>query len=308
MITRRFTLLLFFAAVAAHSQVTLDQVTSGTMMLKSSKPGVYVAAPTVATDVKLQVRGLILRAEVTQRFRNPESTCAEAVYAFPLPETAAVDRLRMIVGSRVIEGEIRKREEAKQLYEQAKSEGKKASLVEQKRPNLFTTSIANVGAGEEVTVTIDYQQTVDYRDGEFRLRFPLTAGPRYKAGDTNVVFSAGRAEARPTRLTVDLDSGFSLNRVESSYHKITTATISGSRVTVTLDDPRSDHDFELVWHPDLGCEPKSALFTESGKETYGLLMLMPPQSPEESALPKERIFIIDTSASMGAPSIDEATR
>src|SRR5205085_5139215 len=135
MITRRFTLLLFFVAVTAHTQVTLDQVTEGTMLLKSSRPGLYVAAPTVATDVKLQVRGLILRGEVTQRFRNPESTCAEAVYVFPLPETAAVDRLRMIVGMRVIEGEIRKREEAKQIYDQAKSEGKKASLVEQKRPN-----------------------------------------------------------------------------------------------------------------------------------------------------------------------------
>src|SRR5262249_28218782 len=134
------------------------------------------------------------------------------------------------------------------------------------------------------------------------------AGPRYNGGDTTLVFSNGRTEARPTKLTVDLDSGFSLNRVESTYHKITKATVSGSRVTVTLDDPRSDKDFELVWHPDLGREPKSALFTESGKETYGLLMLMPPQSPEKSALPKETIFIIDTSGSMGGPSIDEAKR
>src|SRR5262249_25607830 len=189
MLTRRLVPLLLFVAVAAQSQVTLDQVTSGTMLLKSSQPGVYVPAPTVATDVKLQVRGLILRAEVTQRFKNPAATCAEAVYAFPLPETAAVDRLRMIVGQRVIEGEIRKKEEAKQVYEQAKSEGKKASLVEQQRPNLFTTSIANVGAGEEVTVTINYQQNVEYRDGVFRLRFPMTAGPRYDAGDTHLVFS-----------------------------------------------------------------------------------------------------------------------
>ena len=308
MLTRRFALLLLFVPLVARGQVTLDQVTEGTMLLKSAQPGVYVAAPTVATDVKLQVRGLILRGEVTQRFRNPESTCAEAIYAFPLPETAAVDRLRMTIGMRVIEGEIRKREEAKQVYEQAKSGGKKASLVEQQRPNLFTASIANVGAGEEVSITIDYQQTAEYRDGVFRLRFPMTAGPRYNPGDSHVVFSAGRAEARPTHLTVDLDSGFSLNRVESTYHKITKATVSGSRVTVMLDDPRSDHDFELVWHLDLGSEPKSALFTETGKETYGLLMLMPPQSPEKSALPKETIFIIDTSGSMGGPSIDEAKR
>src|SRR5947207_13456263 len=219
MITRRIALLLLFVPLIARSQLTLDQVSSGMMLLKSSEPGVYVPAPTVATDIKLQVRGLILRGEVTQRFRNPESTCAEAVYAFPLPETAAVDRLRMIVGVRVIEGEIKKREEAKRVYEQAKSEGKKASLLEQQRPNLFTTSIANVGAGEEVIVTIDYQQRVDYRDGVFRLRFPMTIGPRYNGPDLKIAYTPHN-EPRPVHLTVDLDSGFSLRRVESTYHKI----------------------------------------------------------------------------------------
>jgi Ca-activated chloride channel homolog len=312
MITRRtlFALvsLVFISGLQAQELVKLDEVSSGMLLLKTTQPGVYAAAPTVETDVKLRVRGLILRGEVTQRFRNPEPTCAEAVYAFPLPETAAIDRLRMVVGVRVIEGEIKKHDEAKQVYEQAKSEGKKASLLEQQRPNLFTVSVANVGAGEEVVITINYQQSVEYRDGAFRLRFPMTAGPRYKAGNAGLVFTGRRAEARPTSLSVDLDSGVSLRRVESTYHKITHATLSGSHTTVTLDDPRSDHDFELVWHPDLGKEPKSAFFTESGEETYGLLMLMPPQSPERVALPKETIFIIDTSGSMGGPSIVEAKR
>ena len=125
MLTRRtlFALVSLLLVSALHAQepaqdlVKLDDVTNGMLLLKTTQPGVYVAAPTVETDVQLRVRGLILRGEVTQRFRNPEQTCAEAVYAFPLPETAAIDRLRMTVGVRVIEGEIKKREEAKQVYE-----------------------------------------------------------------------------------------------------------------------------------------------------------------------------------------------
>src|SRR5438270_1427390 len=113
--------------IAASAQMTLEQVQSGTLLLKTNQPGVYVAAPTVATDVNLRVRGMILRGEVTQRFRNPESTCADALYAFPLPEDAAVDTLRMTVGQRMIEGEIKERKEAEQVYQQARSEGKKAS-------------------------------------------------------------------------------------------------------------------------------------------------------------------------------------
>src|SRR6266568_4081030 len=171
-----FVLLIPFAA---HAQVTIDQVQSGTLLLKTNQPGVYVAAPTLDTDVKLRVRGMILRGEVTQHFRNPEQTCAEALYAFPLPEDAAVDTLRMTIGQRVIEGEIKEKKEAEQIYQQAKSEGKKASLLTQERPNLFTVSIANIGPGENVTIAIAYQQNVDYKDGAFRLRFPMTVGPRY---------------------------------------------------------------------------------------------------------------------------------
>src|SRR5713226_5568811 len=188
MIRRLAILIVILIPIAALAQederqlVTMQQVKSGMMLLKTNQPGVYVAAPTVETDVKLHVRGLILRGEVTQRFRNPESTCTGALYAFPLPEDSAVDTLRMTVGQRVIEGEIKERKQAEQTYEQAKSEGKKASLLSQERPNLFTVSIANIGSGEEVVVSIDYQQNIDYRDSVFRLRFPMTIGPRYIPG------------------------------------------------------------------------------------------------------------------------------
>ncbi len=317
MIRRLAVLILFLIPIAAlaqegeHQLVTMQQVKSGMMLLKTNHPGLYVAAPTVETEVSLRVRGLILRGEVTQRFRNPESTCAEAVYAFPLPEDAAVDRLRMTIGQRVIEGEIKERKEAEQLYEHAKSEGKKASLLSQERPNLFTVSIANVGAGEEVTVTMNYQQNIEYKDGAFRLRFPMTIGPRYiPAGVADAdritppVNLPGDGRVNRMHFTVDLDSGFSLRSVDSTYHKIVTSVVSGSHYTVGLTgDVPADRDFELVWQPDLGNEPKSALFTE---KEFALVMVMPPAVTRSVRLPKESIFIIDTSGSMGGTSINEA--
>lgn len=319
-------LLIPIAALAQQDErqlVTMQNVKSGMMLLKTNQPGVYVAAPTVETDVKLQVRGMILRGEVTQHFRNPESTCAEAVYAFPLPEDSAVDRLRMTIGQRVIEGEIKERQEAERVYEQARSQGKKASLLSQERPNIFTVSIANVGAGEDVVVTIDYQQNVEYRDGVFRLRFPMTVAPRYMPAQTPLMHPAvptselgtakRPAEKHRVHLTVDLDSGFSLKNIDSNTHKIAATTISGSHRSITLQDADvpGDRDFELSWQPDLGNEPKSALFAESthGKsssETYALLMLMPPATSRSERLPKETIFIIDTSGSMAGTSLPEA--
>ena len=308
MIRKLAVVILILIPIAARAQITIDQVQSGTLLLKTNQPGVYVAAPTVETDVKLRVRGMILRGEITQRFRNPEPTCAEAVYAFPLPEDAAVDTLRMTVGQRVIEGEIKERKEAEQIYQQAKSEGKKASLLSQERPNIFTISISTIAAGEEVTVAIEYQQSVDYRDGAFRLRFPMTVAPRYNVEPalSRLIAPAGEPALRQNRvhLAIDLDSGFSLRRVDSSYHQVTTTALGGSHYAVTLNgDVPGDRDFELVWQPDLGNEPKSALFTE---KDYGLVMIMPPAVTRSARLPKETIFIIDTSGSMEGPSISAA--
>ena len=299
---RRLALLMFLIPISLRAQ-------SGMLLLKTNQPGVYRPAPTLETDVKLRVRGMILRGEVTQRFRNPDSACAEAMYAFPLPEDAAVDTLRMTVGQRVIEGEIKERKQAEQIYDQAKSEGKKASLLSQERPNIFTIAISTIAAGEEVTVSIEYQQSVEYKDGAFRLRFPMTVAPRYLPPLIPALSPLGGERVLEERvrgrvhLTVDLDSGFSLRRVDSSYHEVKTTALSGSHYSVTLDNVAADRDFELVWQPDLGSEPKSALFAE---KEYGLIMIMPPAVTRGSRLPKETIFIIDTSGSMEGPSITAA--
>ena len=302
-----------FIALAVRAEerplITLDQVRSGMMLLKTTQNAFYIAAPTVDTAVVLRVRGMILRGEVTQRFRNPEATCAEAVYVFPLPEDAAVDRLRMTIGERVIEGEIQERKKAEETYEAAKSEGRKASLLSQERPNIFTAAIANIGSGEEVVVAIEYQQTVDYKDGTFRLRFPMTVAPRYNpdgvvdAQRISPVAALPGASKTTVHLDVDLDAGTSLRRIDSSYHKVDVNVLSNTHYRVALRDTVPDRDFELVWQPDLGSEPKAALFTEN---SYALLMLMPPAASGGSRMPRDTIFIIDTSGSMAGTSLNEA--
>ena len=123
-------------------------VAEGTLFLRAEGAGESVKAPTLKTDVHVQVTGLIARVEVRQEFTNAASTWAEGIYTFPLPETGAVDHLRMRIGERVIEGMIKERAEAKKTYEQAKAQGKRTSLLEQERPNIFTTSVANIPPGE----------------------------------------------------------------------------------------------------------------------------------------------------------------
>ncbi len=192
--TARFVLaitLIFFglAALASGAELAQDQTgaspsaaTTGEFLYRSGSEATFEVAPTVDTRVRFDVTGVIARATVVQRFRNPLNVWIEGVYVFPLPESSAVDHMRMRAGERVIEGQIREKEQARQEFQKAASEGKRATLVEQQRPNLFTSRVANLGPLEELEVEIEYQQTLELEEGRVGLRFPLTLTPRYMPG------------------------------------------------------------------------------------------------------------------------------
>jgi Ca-activated chloride channel family protein len=312
-------------------------MSSGSFLMQREKGEPWAQAPTLSTDVTFRVAGVIARATVKQRFRNTTTDWVEGVYVFPMPEKAAVDHLLMRVGERTIEGRIREREQAKAEYQQAKEEGKKASLVEQERPNVFTTSVANLGPGEELSVEIEFQQTLDFDEGEVRLRFPLVVGPRYIPGeptsedpaglgwslDTLLVPDASRitppvmppaaGPLNPVAIQVELDAGFPIESLVSRYHPVVSEKKEEGRYEVRLRDELvpADRDFELSWTPRPGTMPRGALFREERDgATYALVTLFPPVGPEVEAvrLPREVVFVIDTSGSMEGHSIEQARK
>ncbi|MDP6875660.1 MAG: VIT domain-containing protein, partial [Alphaproteobacteria bacterium] len=176
---------------AAGPPVRPEEVGEGSLLLRPVSPdkahaGAYRAALVQKSEVEIDVSGLVARAVVRQEFSNRADTWMEGIYVFPLPHKAAVDSLRLTVGERVIEGRIEERKKAQEQYVKARRQGRKAALVEAEWPNIFTTSVANIGPGETIKVEIRYQQTVAYRDGEFRLRFPMVVGPRYVPGAVQI--------------------------------------------------------------------------------------------------------------------------
>ena len=124
---------------------------SGSLILKTEGEG-YTDAERLGIDVDVTVSGPTLRARVTQVFRNTTKDWVEATYVYPLPDGGAVDTLKMVIGDRVVVGDIKERQQARAIYEQAKQNGQKAALTEQERPNIFTNSVANIGPGETVLV------------------------------------------------------------------------------------------------------------------------------------------------------------
>ena len=324
--------------------VTPGEMRTGALLLKSEGDR-YVEAPLVATDVAVEVSGPTARARVSQIFHNPTDGWVEAVYVYPLPEAGAVDTLKMVVGDRVIVGDIKERKLARELYEQAKAAGQKASLMEQERPNIFTNAVANIGPHETVVVQIEYQQPVRQSGSEFALRVPLVVAPRYapapvmqtvdlrggqgwgrttdqpaqQAADPvpdrdrispPVLDPRANAPVNPVAVTVRLNAGFPLAEVKSHHHAVSEETTQdGTRVIkLAAGAVPADRDFELTWKPVESAVPQVGLFREHvGESDYLLAFVTPPAATAtEERRPREVVFVIDNSGSMGGTSIAQA--
>jgi Ca-activated chloride channel family protein len=300
---------------AAPASVEAGAAGSGELLRKT--PGGLVPLPVLDLRIRLEVTGILIHGAVTQRFRNPTPEVIECVYVFPLPERAAVHRMEMRIGERRIVSVIKEREEARQVYERARQEGRKTALLDQERPNLFTTSAANINPGETIEVSLEYLQEIVYAGGEFSLSFPLTFTPRFATGGAGDSSRVTPPFARPdtagtprATLVARLDAGVPLQAVESDSHAIVTRRDGN----VLLVEPRAgsvpaDRDFHLRWRPLLTSEPRSALFTEDRADgRYVLLMLLPPTENVGAGLglPTETLFVLDVSGSMGGPSIEQA--
>jgi len=307
------------------------QMQTGSLLLRMEAG--YVVATRMNTDIQATISGLVTRVRVRQEFRNSGPDWVEGVFVFPLPDSAAVDHLRMHIGERIIEGEIREKEKAKKEYEAARVAGKKASLVEQERTNLFTTSIANIGPGEIVSIEIEYLETLKIDEGTFSLRFPLTLTPRYIPGtplpdrkgsgwsaDTTSVSDASRitppvvtaSNDHKVTFHAELNAGVPLEFVASRYHPVNVVR-TGDRYTIDLAGPNvpMDHDLELSWKPVSDSAPRTMIFTESvDGDPHVLLMMLPPDdlSVPQQPVARDLIFIIDTSGSMHGTSLEQARR
>ncbi|PHQ25191.1 marine proteobacterial sortase target protein [Marinobacter guineae] len=287
------------------------------------------------SEFDIRVSGLIADTRLLRSFRNTSDQWREGVFVFPLPEKASVYGLTMKVGERTIEGKVQPREVARQTYEKAKSAGKHAANVEQQRPNLFTARLANIPPGETVSVELKYQQPVGFQAGVFELSIPTTLTPRYVPGapiqslsdqwqsgwalpttqvaDADAIspftVNPGDVAGDSHRASIELliDAGLPLEAVSSPSHQLATSR-DGQSVTVRPAEGEilMDRDFVVRWRPLAGREPSAAVFHQSWQGEDFLLAMLVPGQTGKSVLPRELVFVIDTSGSMAGESIRQA--
>ena len=314
--------------------------TAGSLGIISKDGSIKSACPLRHTEVRGAISGFLARVTVTQTFENTATQKIEAVYTFPLPENAAVDDMTIQVGNRTVRGVIRKREEARAIYEQAKQTGHVAALLDQERPNIFTQAVANILPGEQVAVTISYLQTLEYESGAYQFVFPMVVGPRYIPGqpigkqaggwapDTNKVPDASRITPPVTpqgtraghdiSIELAIDAGVPLLELTSSSHHIEVDRTGASSATVKLKNLAEIPNKDFILKYDVAGEQiADAVLSQSESQTvsraksatggYFTLILQPPaRLPESDITPKELVFVLDTSGSMMGRPIEKA--
>jgi len=298
----------------------------------STQPLVF---PLKHTAVTAKVTGNLARVEVVHQFENPFTTPLEATYIFPLPDEAAVDEMEIRLGDRTLHGTIKKRQEAQQIYAQAKQRGQTAGLLEQERANIFTQSLANIRPGEQICVTIRYSESLRFEGGDYEFVFPMVVGPRYIPGisledgtmnagsashpmtlnqNTDQVPDASRLNApvlppemrsgHDIAVTLEIAAGVEVQDVRSPSHQLQVEQQDSLyRVTLAPHDTLPNKDL-IVRYQIMGDRLQSTVLTHTDERGAHLAVYLIPalQHQPRDVVPKEIVFLIDTSGSqMGDP-------
>lgn len=286
-----------------------------TIVDKNGRP--TLLCPLKGTKVDAEIDGFGARVTIVQTFTNPSKTPIEAIYTFPLPADAAVDRMRMQVGQRIVEGEIKKREEARAIYDAAKAAGQVASLLDQERPNIFTQSVANIMPGAKVRVEISYVQLLKFEEGQFEFSYPMVVGPRFLPDSTPdpgkvtpPYVPKGTRSGATIEMNVRLQAGAPIRSLQSVLHEVKRVDQGPTVCTVSLakKDEIPNKDFILRYGVSTD-SIQDVLLTHWDPKRGGTftLVLMPPKDPRpEQVAPKEVIFVVDQSGSQNGFPIEKS--
>lgn len=276
--------------------------------------------PLKRTHADIKIAGVMADVTITQVYKNEGKNTLEAIYVFPASTRAAVYAMRMTIGERVIEAEIKEREEARKTYEHAKQEGRTTSLLEQQRPNVFQMNVANILPGDVIQVELEYIELIEPDDKVYEFVFPTVVGPRYsttpagEAPDTekwveNPYLHSGEPAPYSFGLSLDIQTGIPISQLTSPSHDISVEYSGQARAHVTLkeDDQAGTKDFVLRYKLAGGKIQAGLLLYPGRDENFFLLMMEPPARVKAHAVvPREYIFIVDVSGSMNGFPINVA--
>ncbi len=317
---RKITLTILVAAfglfvaktVFAQPEKGTDQTLSPYFFVKSDDPDTD-RLPLKSTSAKVNISGVIADVIITQVYINEGKNPLEAIYVFPASTRAAVYGMKMTIGERIITAKIRERKAARREYEQAKQQGKSASLLEQQRPNVFQMSVANILPEDVIKVELKYTELLIPTDAVYEFVYPTVVGPRYvdqpskqtgpsENWTSNPYLHEGESASYAFDMKMDLAAGLPIQDISCDTHNVDIRYKGSNFASIQLSSSEKsggNRDFILKYRLAGGKIETGLLLSKGGKENFFLLMLQPPKRIKEDQIPpREYMFIVDVSGSM----------
>ncbi len=291
-----------------------DKTLSPYFFVKSENPDVD-QLPLKETKADVNIAGVIADVKVTQVYVNNGKSTLEAIYVFPASTRAAVYDMRMTVGDRLLIAKIQEKETARKQYEDAKNQGRTASLLEQERPNVFQMNVANIMPGDTIKVEMRYTELLIPEDGIYEFVYPTVVGPRYSNKSEATASADDRWVSNPyTHEGVDptysfdikakINAGMKIKAVSCPTHLVNVDYNKDNSAVIKLKKSETDEgnrDFILQYKL-AGNAIESGLILykgENNNENFFLTMIQPPVRPDiEMVPPRDFVFIMDVSGSM----------
>lgn len=277
--------------------------------------------PLKKTNVIAEINGMIADIHVRQSYANEGNSPINACYVFPASTKVTVHGMQMQIGDQLITAKIKEKEEAKQEFEEAKEEGKSASLLSEERPNVFTMNIANIMPGDNVSIDLHYTELITPTDGIYQFVYPTVVGPRYMGPvlddcGTRDEWTAmpylpeGTAARDQYDIHVNLSAAVPITELASSSHDISVQWDQNTKAAVSLADTSDyagNRDFILDYKMTGQEISTGMMLNTSDDENFFMLMVQPPERFEtEDIPPREYIFVLDVSGSMSGYPLDTA--
>ena len=304
--------ILIAAFTAAYAQKSDPDKTLSPYFFVKGDPSVD-RLPLKDTNVEVAISGVIADVRVTQTYRNEGTRPINASYVFPASTRAAVYAMQMKIRDEIIYAKIKERAQAKQEFEQAKKEGKSASLLEEQRPNVFSMSLANIMPGDDVAIELRYTELLVPTDGVYEFVYPTVVGPRYSseseanAKDEDKFVNSpyqhqGEKSTSTLHISAHIAAGMPLQELSCPSHQITPQFVNPDAADLALDEADAfSGNRDLVLHYRLsGSQIASGLLLYPGKdENFFLYMAQPPARVKADDIPpREYVFVVDVSGSM----------
>jgi Ca-activated chloride channel homolog len=273
--------------------------------------------PLKKTTTHVRLNGYIAQVEMIQTYRNQGTGPINATYIFPGSTHAAVNGMTMTIGERKIVAQIQEKKQAKKTFEKAKKAGKSASLLSQKRPNVFSMEVANIMPGDEVKVALSYSEILSAEDGVYEFVYPEVVGPRY-GGDAattsaetqwiqNPYFAEGKEDPTSFELDVDMHSPLPINSLNSPSHELNASWSDKQTVSLNLKNSTDVGNRDFILHYRLREDKILTGLTrfEGADGNYFMLVSEPPQRVLPQQIPnRDYFFVIDVSGSMSGFPLD----